>query len=689
MSTLKVNKIEGLSDVEIVEIPLGIAGQYLTDLVDGDYNVTLKSGNIITRGPWVDARAYGTLGAQAAIAAAIVAISTDVRTLYLTPGTWTLTGNLSIPSNIDLRCEPGAVIAIPNGITLTIAGTLSAGPYQIFSCTGTGKAAYDGFKYVQWWGAVADGTTDSHLAIQSAVDSGVGPVFLPNISPNTTNPGTVNSSNYYLGTTAVTIIKPDHFKMDVGTSLVYDGTDSALIVDCHAQAIEGLVLELYDVYTTGNYCLKTVGDGIADGNTAYIAHGKISAHRFCNFEAAGFFSKWCRFVENNIDIQNMYAAAATPNAAGYYFDDTDQVANSYEQESNKINTITVNSRVALYGPGTLFDINEINIGTDYGSLTFDVTQVNMTLGGSDNIVTVPFVVVPDAQGIRTTKVKFLSTSYGNTYITPPTYLTGIVDEAPVGSNIYSTTYGKTNYLKNPSFESWFDANTPVDWTEVGLASQTTTYVKHGKKGCTITSTGGFGYIQQTLNTALVGVALTFSGWFKSPATNTGAAQFGFSHSDVGGITGGGCSIPNDGLWHFLAFPYTPPVGATGLIAVIYADTGVVDQSIYADGLFICTGSTPVMLQTDEKYLYSSKTWTGPIGIATGAISSTTVGCLGAAVGDPVSVGFSGTGVIGGVMFNGSVTSADTVTVTAVNHSATNPVTLASGTLTVVVNKQSS
>ena len=173
MSTLKTDKIEGVTDVNTVEIPIGIAGKYLKDLTDGGYDVDLKPSDIITKGPWVDARAYGSLGTQAAITAALADIAADERTLYLAPGTWSIVSNLATLANVNLKMERGAILAIATGVTVTINGTLDAGPYQIFSCTGTGKVvlAAGAVKEIhpEWWATnTTPGTTDMSAAILAA-----------------------------------------------------------------------------------------------------------------------------------------------------------------------------------------------------------------------------------------------------------------------------------------------------------------------------------------------------------------------------------------------------------------------------------------------------------------------------------------------------------------------------------------
>lgn len=585
----------------LITIAVGQTLSNIGDISAPDLRLFVVSGSISFKNPSPLPAIYASWFGDSSTTLNIADAAAAVANKSLIIGSYSIISSPANPLTANIKVLSGQLISISTGQTLTINGSLDAGLYQIFSCAGTGKVIYNGTKYPQWWGAVANGTTDDHAAIQAAIDSGIGPIVLPSGSPNTTNPGTVNSTNYYLGTSALTITKPSEFIMEVGTSIVYDGTDSPLIVDCHAAFIEGLVLRLYDVYTAGNYCLKIVGDGVVDGTTAYIARAHISAHRFANFQIAGMFIKWCRFVENDVDILNMYCKQTThPNAPGYYFDDTGQVAKGYYQEANHIRSLSVNSRTALYAPGVNFGINQINIGTDYGLSAFSVAIPNMTIGGSNNIITIPFLVINDvgtsAQTPRVIKVKYLSTAVGNHLITPTSFLLGVVDDAEQGSNIYVSPKGKVNQLINPSGESWNSASSPYGWDLNCLAAPSTAEVRHGSKSFAVTSIGGSGNMQQDLPAALVGADIVMSGWFKSAVTNTGAAYFGFTHDATSSLM----SIPNDGCWHFLSIPYTVPGGSTNLRAQVYADIGVVDQTVYADGLFVGLGSSPIMLQDEVR-----------------------------------------------------------------------------------------
>ena len=118
---------------------------------------------------------YGTSGTLAAINAAITAISTDVATLYFPAATWSITDDLSIPANITVKREPGAIFDVANTKTLTILGPIESGPTPWFTWTGTGAIDISSSPtadcYLQWWGGVAGVANDCAAAFLKAFQS--------------------------------------------------------------------------------------------------------------------------------------------------------------------------------------------------------------------------------------------------------------------------------------------------------------------------------------------------------------------------------------------------------------------------------------------------------------------------------------------------------------------------------------
>lgn len=95
----------------------------------------------------------------------------------LRPGTWTISANTTIPANIHLKIERGAVFFITNGFQLTINGSFECGLFQCFDDDNTtldgvvfGDGAVQEVNPI-WWGAVGDESTDCTAAINAATNS--------------------------------------------------------------------------------------------------------------------------------------------------------------------------------------------------------------------------------------------------------------------------------------------------------------------------------------------------------------------------------------------------------------------------------------------------------------------------------------------------------------------------------------
>ncbi len=144
--------------------PLGARGETEKNTFDAGLDrVDARLGKEI----WVGDPNYGTT-----FQAAITAIGNNNVILHVPAGTHNITADLTVPINVTLKPERGAVFALATGKTLTINGSLAAGLYRIFSCAGTGKVVFGPGSvkgiYPEWWGADPTGTTDSLTAFQAA-----------------------------------------------------------------------------------------------------------------------------------------------------------------------------------------------------------------------------------------------------------------------------------------------------------------------------------------------------------------------------------------------------------------------------------------------------------------------------------------------------------------------------------------
>ena len=95
----------------------------------------------------------GTTDARAAFVACDA-----IGPVVVPSGSYLIATNLTIANAISFA--PGAKLVIPNGVTVTFNGTIEAGPFQIFQCTGTGAVAIDGRAtpsgWGEWWGLVRE-----------------------------------------------------------------------------------------------------------------------------------------------------------------------------------------------------------------------------------------------------------------------------------------------------------------------------------------------------------------------------------------------------------------------------------------------------------------------------------------------------------------------------------------------------
>lgn len=104
---------------------------------------------------------YGAIGNgsandYAAVLAAVTAAAVLGGQVVLPPsaGTYKISTNLTIPSNVRLHFSPGAVLAPDAGVTITHHGSTMAGPHQCYGTAGT--VLLTGDVLPQWFGAIAD-----------------------------------------------------------------------------------------------------------------------------------------------------------------------------------------------------------------------------------------------------------------------------------------------------------------------------------------------------------------------------------------------------------------------------------------------------------------------------------------------------------------------------------------------------
>jgi len=242
--------------------PLSARGQTEKNTFDAGLNrVDARLG----KETWVGDPNYG-----ATFQAAVTAIGSNNVILRVPAGTHNVTADLPVPANITLKPERGAVFAIANNKTLTINGSLSAGLYQIFSCSGTGKVVIGenpqiDHVYPEWWGALGNawyinGTSwyadsaytipahDDSAAMQAAITCVDNPLYrrAPRIDLN---------GHYFLGT-QVTITgkseRPYFHGTGGGSQYGYDKTTNPNPSDADGPGLVGAAI----INGTTGYAIK-------------------------------------------------------------------------------------------------------------------------------------------------------------------------------------------------------------------------------------------------------------------------------------------------------------------------------------------------------------------------------------------------------------------------------------------------
>lgn len=126
---------------------------------------------------WLDvtsagARATGQHDEAPALTSLLKRIGSNSATVYFPRGRYTIESDLTVPPNVALVVDNGAVVEPAEGVTMRIAGPLLAGPYQVFGGAGriVGRLGAT-IALPQWWGAKADGRHDDANAINQAIQA--------------------------------------------------------------------------------------------------------------------------------------------------------------------------------------------------------------------------------------------------------------------------------------------------------------------------------------------------------------------------------------------------------------------------------------------------------------------------------------------------------------------------------------
>lgn len=426
---------------------------------------------------------------------------------------------------------------------------------------------------IRWYGAKGEGADES-IKIQAAAIAAVNKTLL-------IPPGIWNT-----GITGITISGLTSIKMMPGSTITYTGAVAAITIDVSAGVMSGLYLDLYDIVSTGAYGIKVTSGGL--DHSHLFLQGRIKAHNISGYTTAGIYVD-TSFIQSEIDVLGFYNANPPRTAWGLYFV-KGEATNLFE--SNQIKIGCIYSTQGLYADSA-FGYNDISIDVDAGVVEGLTNKID--IAGVQNKIIVrslnPLNIYYPA-GFR-----LRSTAVGNAILISPNALHTITDDSPMGSNAIIAPVGLTNLIKNSSFETNSGAAI-LDWTISNLTSLNAeiTDFKYGRQGVKLIPSAGNSYINQVLPNDVLGKTLTFMGWFKALATNTGSQALTLgddtSTNDVG--------IPADGRWHYMGIRRTFAGGATNPYVRIWVSTaGPAGDTLYADGCVGVIGSIPTLPGNDR------------------------------------------------------------------------------------------
>lgn len=253
----------------------------------------------------------GTVYTDATITAAINAVGSTMTSIKLAPGTWTISNNITIPTNIYIDIST-ATLSIASGKTFTVNGLMDNTLNQKFSGAGTvsfGNGSVKGV-YPQWWGAKGDGVTDNtefFTKAKNACTSSNIVFFIPaGIYKGSIG---LNSTDDYL-----TICGEDWENTILEAK---DNTTATISIPygCHYVTIENIFIKNTSLANNGaHYGIHSQGDGIGNG-ASYLTLRKIKVEKYnINIKLDEF---------NGHTLNNVYAIAAVasttpPTGANIY-----------------------------------------------------------------------------------------------------------------------------------------------------------------------------------------------------------------------------------------------------------------------------------------------------------------------------------------------------------------------------------
>jgi len=232
---------------------------YFIDATETDQGLT---GNGKTIKAYVD-----VIGTSKKATLVLTHSSTENETTY------TLTTSETIPDNITLEIENGAII---DGVgTLTIGKSFKAGLYQVFGSSIT----ISNLKKVkpEWWGAIGDDSTICTTAIEAAIATGKNVFFDDGIYLTTGDHRIATERQHIYGTMGTTL------KKSSGTNHMIDTVHGQNFIGIHSITFDGNNLGGSQLIWRGHYSTVENIHFKNQGGTSYAMYlSGVNVSKFKN-----------------------------------------------------------------------------------------------------------------------------------------------------------------------------------------------------------------------------------------------------------------------------------------------------------------------------------------------------------------------------------------------------------------------
>ena len=291
-------------------------------------NQIFNIADLITQGPWIDARAYSTLAL--ADAAAVAAGKT-----LLISSNWPVTSNTTLSSAIQII--NGGMFTISSGQTLTINGPFSAPISQVFTGTGT----ITGLKevYPEWFGEVV---TDAGATINKALVAVTGGGSIE-----------LTKATYPITTKIAFPAASTNIKLfsKVGSAITVAGTIDCIDLTSTNENYGGHILEGLTLTGPNSYYGSDMdnsdGAGVrmqrADGDTTNVATAYNTVIRDCLIQGFEYGLRMQSALKTHVEGRTWLRF----NNYGIYFDGGSSNANNFDGTLIEYNAIA-----GVYSAGT-------------------------------------------------------------------------------------------------------------------------------------------------------------------------------------------------------------------------------------------------------------------------------------------------------------------------------------------------